>query len=199
MPDIQIPQNKSPLEGVYHPGVYGAVQIEPGVIIQERKLEKIIQIAAWPETVSKISSGLKKNLKLDGTPSPGKATCSDKVVVIQTAPLKFLAIGQKDNLCALTDKFSSDQAVCLDLSHSFVALQISGTSVRNFLNRGLTLDLEDTVFPVSATATTALESVSVILHHAEANIYDLYIPRAFARFTWEWLQETGLQFGLKIR
>ena len=199
MPELQIPQVRSPLEGVYHPGIYGAKQVEPGVIIQERKLEKIIQIAAWPETVGTVAADLKKALGLESKPNPGLASGNDSEIVIQTAPLKFLAIGEEAELSSLTDKFSSDQAVCLDLSHSLTALRISGTAVRSFLNRGLTLDLEDKAFPVRATATTALNSISVILHRVEADIYDLYIPRAFARVIWEWIEETGLQFGMEIR
>lgn len=199
MPELQMPQVKSPLEGVYHPGIYGAKHDKPGVVIQERKLEKIIQIAAWPETVSAVAAELKEILGLERKPAPGLASANDSAIVIQTAPLKFLAIGKDDKLSALIDKFSSDQAVSLDLSHSLTTIRISGTSVRSFLNRGLTLDLDVKAFPLNASASTALESISVIVHHVETGVYDLYIPRAFARVSWEWIQKAGLQFGMKIK
>jgi|GEM_PF-4613027 len=194
----------SPLQGVLAPGHMGANDGQPGIVVEERPTSNVLQIAAWPETVDQISSDLKQSLKLENDPRPGRAASNRQVVVFQTALLKFLVVGDTTDVTSLSgkklaDKYPSDQAVCLDLSHSRITLRVSGADVQAFLNRGISIDLDTKTFPVNATANTALESVSIIIHHAQDKVYELYIPRAFAHFIWEWMQKTGCQFGLEVR
>lgn len=189
----------SPLQGVLTQGQIGANDGEPGVVVEARNSRKTLQIAAWPETVDQIASDLKTSFELEDEPRPGRACVNGDVAIFQTAPLKFLVVGGTLEASELSDKYQSDQAVCLDLSHSRITLRISGADVQAFLNRGLTIDLDVNHFPINATANTALEAVSVIIHHVEDKVYDLYIPRAFARFIWEWMQDTGRQFGLEVK
>jgi sarcosine oxidase subunit gamma len=88
--------------------------------------------------------------------------------------------------------FTPHEAVVTDLGHSRTVIRITGTSATALLARGIAIDLDDGAFPVDRFAQTAIREVGVLLHRAAGESFDLYVPRSFAAWLWDWLTEAAL-------
>ena len=158
-----------------------------------RKIDlQIIQIAAWPDTVSKVESIISKHLNIPSLPKANNAFENKSVVVMKIEPLKWWILGSDIPL------FSTEEGTTLDLSHSFTNIEISGPKSKVFLNRFLPLDLRDNSFKVNNMASTAIHHVSVKLWHSQ-NSFHLFIPRGFALSLWKTFMESAKQFGYEIK
>ena len=158
-----------------------------------RKIDlKIIQIAAWPDTVTKVESIISKHLKISSLPKANNVIENNSVVIMKIEPLKWWILGSDIPL------FSTEEGTTLDLSHSFTNIEISGPKSKVFLNRFLPLDLRDNSFKVNNMASTAIHHVSVKLWHSQ-NSFHLFIPRGFALSLWKTFMESAKQFGYEIK
>jgi len=43
-----------------------------------------------------------------------------------------------------------------------------------------------------------LAGLTTVLHHVEEGVFDLYVFRSFGLQLWEWLQEAGEEYGVRI-
>lgn len=101
-------------------------------------------------------------------------------------------------LCAeLTQALSALHASVTDQSGGLVAMQMSGTSVRELLAGGCTLDLHPREFGVGDCAQTGLAKANVLLACVdEAPAYVLVVRRSFADYLGRWIADTGREFGI---
>ncbi len=83
-------------------------------------------------------------------------------------------------------------ASVVDQSDGYRILQVSGPGARDFLARGVALDLHPRAFAVGAAATTEIAHIGVTLWQADAvPTYTLAIPRSFAGSFAHWLAVTA--------
>ena len=153
---------------------------------------QITQVAAWPDTVSKVELIISKYLKILSLPGSNFAEDNDSFTIMRVEPLKWWILNSDIPL------LSTEEGTTLDLSHSFTNIQISGPSAKLFLNRFLPLDLRDNSFPINKVASSAIHHVSVKLWLSR-NGFQLFIPRGYAMSLWEIFQETATQFGYEIK
>ncbi len=85
-----------------------------------------------------------------------------------------------------------------NLSHSRVRVAVAGTEVPRLLAKGITVDLDPTVFRVGQFVQTRLHHVGVLLHRVQVGSYELYLPRTFALSLWEWLCDAALADGYEV-
>ena len=160
--------------------------------LREIKNLKLIQVAAWPESVNRVGSNIANHLNLEEYPLRNKAIINNYIVMMRIEPLKWWIIGSD------IPTLSSDDGTSLDLSHSFTHLEISGPSASTFLNRHLPIDLREKYFSVNVVASSAIHHVSVKLWRSDS-AYHIFIPRGFALSLWEIFLETASQFGYEIK
>ena len=159
----------------------------------KRKVDlQIMQIAAWPETVSRVETIISKHLNIPSIPHANNAFENQSVIVMKIEPLKWWILGSDIPL------FSTEEGTTLNLSHSYANIEISGPSSKIFLNRFLPLDLRDNSFKVNDVASSAIHHVSVKLLRSQ-NSYHLFIPRGFALSLWKTFIESAKQFGYEIK
>ena len=108
----------------------------------------------------------------------------------------MLVTGSVEECQGLMDLFDAETAVVTDLGHSRTCLHVAGNRVVEFLNRGLPVDLENQ--EEDRVINTALHGVSLMVHKIGSDSFDIYVPRAFARFLLEWMEDTGRQFGIEF-
>lgn len=183
----------SALAGVIHPGHFG-VAGETGVTLSVVADLILWQIAAWPETATKLAGRFSEQIGASAPPDPCRAvTGADRTVVLaRIEPLKWWLIG------ARADALDAELGAVLDLSHSRTRIRIDGPAARVLLNRHLPLDLREPACPVGAVASTAFHHVGVTLWRSETG-YELFLPRGFARSLWEMLLQSAVQFGVEVR
>lgn len=82
-------------------------------------------------------------------------------------------------------------------SHARAVLRITGTHARELLSKGCRLDLHPRAMSAGACASTTIAHVGILLHQVDGTpAYDLLVYSGFARYFWEWLEESAAEFGL---
>ena len=191
---------QSALASVYEVGRKGIGTGEASVSIKEITGRDIVQLAAWPDTVT---AAAKKAAKTVGHALPGDthaAASKGKTSVFRIAPEKFLIVcplrarmGE-----ALRKAFKAEQAVVTDLGHSRTIIRISGAAARDVLSRGVAADLDAGQFAQGTFVQTGIHSIATICHRSGRDQFDLIVARNFAVNIYEWLEETSAQFGYVV-
>lgn len=71
-------------------------------------------------------------------------------------------------------------AAVIDQSHGRVAFQLAGQGARALLQKGLDLDMHESVFPPGAVAQAGLFGIAVLLHCREPQDFELFVARSYA-------------------
>ncbi|NQU55861.1 MAG: sarcosine oxidase subunit gamma [Rhodospirillales bacterium] len=166
-----------------------------GVTFCECANLSLIQVAAWPDTLSVVGTKVAQVIGLKEAPGPGRVVSSAKGSLMRTEPLKWLLAGSQglDLLCDI----SAAEGAVLDLSHSRTHLRISGPQAALLLNRHLPLDLREGAFPVGTVASSVLHHTGVTLWRSEQG-FELLMVRGFALSLWQLLLESGAQFNAEV-
>ena len=85
-----------------------------------------------------------------------------------------------------------------DVSSGRAAWRLTGPHSVDLLAKGCSLDLHSRVFANGACAQTALAHVAVLLHRRDAETFDIYCARSYARHVWHWLHEAALEYGCEV-
>jgi len=85
-----------------------------------------------------------------------------------------------------------------DVTDARAVLRLTGPCARSILAKGCPLDLHPRVFAPGQVAQSLLARVPVILLPLDEAGYDLFVPRSYASFLWDWLLDAGAEFGLRI-
>jgi len=103
----------------------------------------------------------------------------------------------------LTDHIPQQRGAVTQLGHAFTVLRLSGPKAAEVLARDLAVDLHPSQFPSGSVALTSIQDVSVTLHRVRdlggSAMYDLYLPRGFARALFERLCHTAQGFATSSR
>ena len=162
-----------------------------GVIFQEVPDLNLWQIAAWHDSLDKISLKTAEAIGIEMAPGPGRASIQGNQVLLRVEPLKFWFTGDT------APQISPRNGTILDLSHSRSHLRVSGPQAEILLNRYLPLDLRIQSFVPGAVATTAFHHVAITLWRAPSG-FELFLPRSFALSLWELLRQGAAQFGYEV-
>lgn len=185
----------SSLLGRYVPAQSG-VGREAGLIFSEVRRFALTQLAAWPQTLSRMAAEV---ARLSGTaeaPGPGKSVKGSRVQILRVEPLKWWLI--RDPGLVLGPLADRDSGEMLDLSASRLQLGIEGPAAEKLLGHFLPIDLRPRAFPEGSVATTAFHQTGVVLWRT-AQGFSLLLPRSYAASLWNQLAESARQYGFAIR
>jgi sarcosine oxidase subunit gamma len=162
--------------------------------IDEISRRDLVQLAGWPESFEMVASRVSQLLGSTVPQETCRASATGETIVFMVGPGRlWLAAPVARNLgMQLRTMFTPHEAVVTDLGHSRTVIRITGTSATALLARGIAIDLDDGAFPVDRFAQTAIREVGVLLHRAAGESFDLYVPRSFAAWLWDWLTEAAL-------
>lgn len=114
--------------------------------------------------------------------------------LIGTGPGTWLALCEDATPEWLDDLRSalSGLASVSDQSGGYAYLRLSGPSARTMMQRGAYIDLDPSVFPANAVATTVISHIGVIFWADEAvSTFDILLFRSFADSFKEWVTATA--------
>ncbi|RGE24381.1 sarcosine oxidase subunit gamma [Leucobacter sp. wl10] len=138
-----------------------------------------------------------------GAPLPGKAGevtgDADALHVIWLSPDEFLAVDVSRRQRA-GDAAGAEAALdglpgqAVDLSANRTILELTGSRVREVLEKGCRADLHPRAFAAGAAIATQLAQVPLILHRSGAQSFRLYPRASFADHTVRWLIDAMTEF-----
>lgn len=176
------------------PGILGQAPLgsaEVGIVLRLLPAPQIVQLAAWPDSLAQVAAVVAA--RAGAAPLPGRASFGPGADALRVEPLKWWLLNDTEDPPVLDPHVGS----VLDLSHSRVALRISGARVFDLLVRMMPIDVRPMAFPVGACVTHGFHHVAILVIHRPEGV-DLLLPRAFAESLWEALIDIALQFGVEV-
>jgi sarcosine oxidase subunit gamma len=124
-------------------------------------------------------------------PRANRAAVSGNVVALWLGPHRYLLAGP-----GLRHQLEACGAALVDQSDARVVVRIAGPRGRDVLAKGTGIDLAR--LAANDVASTLLGDIAVILHAADTEAVDLYVPRSYALTLWEWLLDAAEEYGTRI-
>ena len=195
----------SALAAVYRLGVAGQIpESGPCVRLREIRDLRIAQIAAWPDTFTRVQEALASALGGGSAPRPGSwVPWGSRARLARVEPLKWwlMESGEEAANGPAPPELPSDAAMGLDLSHSRTGIRVTGPAAAQLLMRFMAVNLRGTSFAHGAVATGMFDHVSATVLRDDAENgpgYDLLLPRTFSESCWLELVEAAERFGAEI-
>ena len=118
------------------------------------------------------------------------------------APARWHAIARGQNRAARRDALlaaARDFATIVDVSHGFVAFQLSGPRAREALGKLVRVDLDPASFPAGAVAATELHGMSVQLRRTmDGGAFECAVSRSFASSLYDALTSGADPYGVWV-
>ncbi|HMA16403.1 MAG TPA: sarcosine oxidase subunit gamma family protein [Kiloniellaceae bacterium] len=189
----------SPLRGHNAPCVVQRGGDEPPVVLTERRLVGLAQVAAWPETVEAVTDTVASLLRSAPPQGPSGSSGDAEGAILAIAPGRLLVESRDPRLAErLAEQIGPQLGAVTDLSHARVAIRISGPKAAWVLAKGLAFDLHPAAFPPMKVAQAAIHEVGVVVRRLGPESFDLYVYRGFALSFWEWLTEAAAETGYRV-
>jgi sarcosine oxidase subunit gamma len=189
----------SPLRGHSEARVVQRGADEPAVVLAERRLVSLVQIAAWPDSAEQVTDTVASLLRCAPPQGPAGSSGDAEGAILAIAPGRLLAESRDPRLAErLAEQIGPDLGAVTDLSHARIAIRVSGAKAAWVLAKGLALDLHPQAFPPMKVAQAAIHEVGVIVRRLSADSFDLYVYRGFALSFWEWLTEAAAETGYRV-
>lgn len=155
------------------------------VVLSERLCDSLVQVQAWPDTVSKVEDLV------------GKATAN--MIVMPTGPGRWLIEGHEEGLeNLLRGKINTDLAAITGLTHARVVVSISGDKASWVLASGVALDFDPSAFPVGTTQVSHHHEIGLTIHRTGEHSFDLYVFTSLVRGFWHWIEKASAEPGFSI-
>ena len=117
--------------------------------------------------------------------------------LIVTAPGEEVAVLQQ-----ASQALAGRHHALTDLTDNYTTIRLAGPSAEAVLAKGCPLDLHGSVFPAGQVAQSLIGSVDMILEcmadETEGRAFLIFVRRSFAQYTWDWLADGAVEFGLTI-
>jgi len=194
---------RSALAAVYEEGWVGVADGPTPVDLFERRARGLVQIAGWHDHFAAVCRRLEGRMGFAVPDEGRRATTADDRVLFRVGPERLWLAGPRDASLAgqLEAALPADDAVVTDLGHSRTVLRLQGPGRRLLLNRGLPIDLDESVFPDNAFAQSVVYHIPLLVHHVKlpgGGAFDLYVPQDFAASFWGWLLDAAASLGCAV-
>jgi sarcosine oxidase subunit gamma len=121
--------------------------------------------------------------------------------LMDPAPRASLRLGPDEWLLigSLDDQEAPAAGMLVDIGHRNVAIDVRGTHVRDVLNTGVPLDLDDAAFPVGAATRTLFSKAEIVLVRCDDQeglaTFRIESWRSFARYLTSHLKQSAELLG----
>lgn len=184
----------SPLYSALITGRYGSESNEHPVRLAEQRIGMLLQLAGWQA----FDTAADEFLRQLGTRLPADyrtVETTPDLRVYRVAPDRVLI--RSDRPQALPT-FDPSQLVTLDLSHSKIALALTGSCAADVLSRSAPMDVGVQLSAPGQFVQTCIHEVSVLIERADADRFNLLVPYTWAASVLDRLCRAAEPFGYEI-
>jgi len=196
---VSAPEPRSPLEGRFAPGRYGATLETPVSI--GRRLAAIVQVAARREAATALGAALLERFGFD-LPPPNRAASAGPLCALWLQPETWLLVGPQDSEGALAASLATASGAAgavVDQTHGRIIITLEGDAARTVLSRICRLDLHPRVFGAGSVAATPIAELPCLLHRAISDQrFEIVVFASFAAAFLHRLTEAAEGFGYEI-
>jgi len=105
---------------------------------------------------------------------------------------------------SLREALAGQAAAVTEIGDSRACIRLSGPRARATLQKGCPLDLHPRAFAAGRCAQSRLAKTTAVLHLVAADsasggpVFDVYVLRSFAEYTWLWLEDAAREYGVTV-
>lgn len=185
---IDLPARHSPFASLFTETPSDA---PAGITIAARTLDQV-QVDCDPARAGGIALPL---------PAAGRAQSHADMRLLNLAPGRWMVVarGAPDLAVRVAGLCGETGAAVVEQGHGRATLRLSGPAVRDVLAKGTGVDLHPRTLAVDSVVSTALFHVAVTIdRRRRPSIFDIHMPRGYARSLAERLIDAGRQYGVRI-
>ncbi len=93
----------------------------------------------------------------------------------------------QDLLLGLRSALSGIHSLAVDVSDMRAVIRMEGEGCREILLKGTSLDLLDPEYRPGCCRRTRFAEIAALLNVVEENVFDVYVFRSYAQYTWNFL------------
>ena len=102
-------------------------------------------------------------------------------------------------IAGLREGMGGIHASVVDVSESRTVINVMGPGARDFLARGVSLDLHARVFKQGDCAQTGMPRCNVLIHLVDDRpSFDINVLKSFADYLWRWMELVGVDFRIAV-
>lgn len=190
----------SPLGADFVPGLHGNFTGFAGVVLSETQPGSILQLSAWPGQEKALIGVIKSVSGLALPDGAGGGIARKDKAAFGIAPGKFLVVEEAEGAATrYAEALDGEVGVATDLSHGRTAIRVAGPKAEWVLAKLFAIDFALTAFPVAAGRSTTHHDVFTQIQRSDADQFDLYVFRSFARSFWKTLCHAAEEVGYEVR
>lgn len=128
--------------------------------------------------------------------------------ILWMGPDEWLVVAPPEDREALPSKLAGaldgQHAAAVEVGESMTVIELSGPRASEVIAKGCTIDLHPSAFGPGRVVRTLLAKSGVILHQTPpispgaTPTFEVTVHRSFADYTWRWLEDAGLEYGVAI-
>lgn len=193
-------ERQSPLGPAFQPGSYGNMQAgEAGVTLSEVTPPSIVEAVAWPGGKNALAAAIGSITGLSLAATPNAGARSANVSAFSVGPERFLVTGGENLATQMEAAVSLDIGTVTDLSHGRTAIRIAGLRAEWVFAKLFAIDFSATSFPINEGVATAHHEIFAQIQRTDAEQFDIYVFRSFARAFWAILCDAAEEVGYEVR
>jgi len=136
----------------------------------------VLELSAWPGAGTSLT---------DLVTQLSKAGC----VALAIAPERYWIISTASREMPV----AHDRVAVVNLSDALSVMRLSGERVKQVLQKGLPVDLHESVFKDGGHATSMIDGIAVTVVR-QGDAFDLYCRRSYRESMLHWLNDASLEF-----
>ncbi len=192
-------ERQSPLEPVVKPGRHDNAEAGAGVTLGETQPAAIVQLAAWPGLEKKVIAAVRSATGLALPDGPGGGVAKSEKAAFGFAPGKFMVVDDAEGLAeAFSGAIPPATGTVTDLSHGRTAIRIKGPKAEWVLAKLFAIDFSPAAFPPGSARSTMHHDIFAQIQRSDADQFDLYVFRSFARSFWKTLCRAAEEVGYAV-
>jgi len=169
----------------------------PAVRVCRSPGRAILQVKSWMSDV--VSRDLPMSLQDARLPDQVGSVVSGSPRVLCTAPREWLLVSQDSNLEQHSKMLATEAnalgLVSIDISAGLIILRLSGSAVRDMLEKGCGLDLHPLRFGQGQCARTRFANIPVVVDLVKSpDRFELYVARSYTQYLEHWIAEAATEF-----
>ncbi|MEL7274188.1 MAG: sarcosine oxidase subunit gamma family protein [Pseudomonadota bacterium] len=182
-----LPEPKSPLHDLAMPDTFAVGDEKAvGLTLEDRLPASLVQVQAWPDTVSNVEKAIIETAGTDAT-------------IMPSGPGRWLIETDEERLEeVLRGAIATDMGAVADLTHGRVVVTLSGEKAIWVLASGFALDFSLKAFPVGDTRLSHHHELSATILRTGENTFDLYVFTSYARGFWHWITNAAREVGYEV-
>ncbi|MGB0843166.1 MAG: sarcosine oxidase subunit gamma [Alphaproteobacteria bacterium] len=150
-----------------------------------------------------LMAAISKAIGVTPSTEPCSVAVGDKVSAIWLSVDEWLLVSDTQiGAKTVEDLNAATQGMFLsvvNLTSNYATIRLSGSDANGVLSKLVPYDTHADNFKVGSAIGTVAGKANVVLHKLdEEPTYDVYVRRSFACYVWQYLQDAGLEYDLKV-